>query len=459
MYSEALNLAYSWHEKYKGIVYVATMNDSDKDNKEFREYSCYIDELPNMLDRLNIKEKSNKYLKIHAYITNNTFKSFKGRTDNLLSYNNFVIDIDLHKNYSTTYSYTVLHNLVTVLKHELKAPIWNITHYTGRGLQLWWCFEQVSNKLVFPYRITLTRIIEEISSILSKHEEFNCINVDSTTTKENGYFRLFNTYNAHAEKDTLAIIEKENRYTLQELIDSVNENLEFEKSNISVKTEVANWNLFYLQNRKRMTLIENLIVDRNKCVGEETRNNYLYVYYNCARGVYSSEMAQQKTKNLNNKFKEPLKNLKYIFDYIDKRYTDNNILKFKNSTLISFFHIIEEEQSKYNFRPANKYDYTQRKQNATRDELRKQKRDEKNDRVVNLYLSGLTQKEVAIESGYCVDTVNRILKKNNINKKQERIKQIQLLKSDNNTQKEVASLLEISIATVKRYWNIENKID
>lgn len=92
--------------------------------------------------------------------------------------------------------------------------------------------------------------------------------------------------------------------------------------------------------------------------------------------------------------------------------------------------------------------------NRTRDELRKQAREEREIRVITLYNSGLTQEQVAKEIGCSVSTVIEILKRNNINRKTEHIRQIQIMKAEKFKQKEVAEILGISIATVKRYWNI-----
>lgn len=464
MREEALSLAYSVNTKYRGIVYVATMDDSDKSNKQFKEYSCYIDEIPELLDRLNINVLSTNKFKIHYYITNNTFKTFKGRVDNLFSYNNYVIDIDCHnKNLSTTYKYTLLHNFVSVLKDELKEkfPLWNITHYTGQGLQLWWCFEQVSSKLAWPYRITQERLVTEISNIIKSHSEFNELNVDPGTMKENGYFRIPDTYNSHAEKETLAIIENNKRYQLQELIDASNANLEIPVYHNN--TKMTNWDFMLIQNKKRMTIFEQILNDRynengklNLSVNTSYGDGYfLLLYYNCAKCVYSLDLARKKTEKLNELIKSSKEDLKNIFNFIDVSYEKNKILKFKNATIIDFLSMTEHEQKKYEFYAfKGKWDWTLCKPNRSRDELRKQKRLEKETRIITLYTSGLTQEQVAIETGYCKKTVNNILKKHNINRKEERIRQIQLLKSENVKQKDVAVILDISVRTVKSYWNV-----
>lgn len=448
MQSTALSLAYSGYEKYKGVVYVMLM---DKKTDWYKEYRCYIDKLPEMLEEWQVNNKP----WLDVYITNNTFKSFKGRENNLFSYNSFVVDVDCHdETISITNNYTIMHNLARVLNEELteRIPIASIMHYTGRGLHLWWSFEQVSSELCFPYRITLARLIEEVKYVISKHDEFSCVKVDGTSLKETGYYRLFDTYNPKAAKKSLSVIQNEHIYKLQDLIDAVNQapKIVYTYSNTGSKEKhVLTWDKFSIQNRRRMQLIESLVVDRNAPSGSETRNNYLYVYYSCARGIYGIEMAQKKAKQLNTMFKEPIKKLDYIFKHIDGRYEEGNPYYFKNTTLIALFNMTYAEQEKYDFWPAKEKDY----RNKTRNAERKTKREFRDERIITLYLEGMTQEEVAEDVGCCRDTVRRLLKEKGINRKQANIRRVQVLKAEGKKQIEVAELLEIPYRTVQRYWN------
>lgn len=472
--SDSLKVAYSGNDEYRGIVYIATLSDKNGEN-DWVEHSCYIDELLDKLDKLRIDIISSSKNKKNVYITNNTFKTFRGRTENdnegekagLFSYNNIVIDIDCHdKNISSSQNYTIMHSLSLILEEELKdkIPMFNIIHFTGRGIQLWWCFEQVSTKLKFFYRTAMYGLVEEINRILNldKCSEFSCVHIDGTTTKENGYFRLFDTYNTHASKYSMSVIKNENIYKLQELFDSVSDNLDFSKK-IKINNEnkeVPVWTQFNIQNRKRMNLIESLVRDRTKSVG--SRDNYLFIYYNCARGIYGSDLAQKKANYLNDSFDTPLsKNeVSNIFKEVDARYKSENPYFFKNSTIIEWFNITEEEQEKYNFKPAGLGDFngSERIQNRTRDEERRIRREIKEYRIINLYVSGMTQEEVSKELGCSRPTVSKLLKKHNISRKQENIRNIQLLKADGCIQTEVSNLLGLGIATVKRYWNVSESL-
>lgn len=463
-----MEVAYRPDEVYRGIVYVAV---SSGDNDDWKEYSCYIDELPDMLERLHVDDISNEKNRKNIYITHNSFKTFRGRADNddikakagLFSYNNFVIDIDCHdKSISISQNYTLMHNLIPILSTELSKviPCWSIAHYTGRGLQLWWCFEQVSRELHGPYRITLCRMIEEIDRILQmdKYSDYKCVHVDKTSKKENGFFRLFDTYNSEASKYSMAIIQNDKIYKIQEIIDAVNNNLSF-SNNVSLgneKIDVPEWTQFTIQNKKRMNLLESLVDGRVSMIGY--RELCLFIYYNCARGVYNTDLAQEKVKNLNNSFDVPLSDseVKSVFTGIDKRYKDNNPYRYTNASIIELFDITEAEQDRYKFKPAGVGDFTGRVQNSTRDEQRKIKKENRDFRIISLYASGMTQVNVSKEIGCSRPTVSSVLKKNNINRTQENIRQIQLLKADGLTQVEVSEVLKIGYRTVQRYWCIPN---
>lgn len=469
MREEALDLAFGGDEGYRSVVYVGSKKDKPK---IMRNYSCYIDEVSDLLDRLQVNVLSTNEVRLHFYVTKNTFKTLKdGRiNDNLFAYKNIVIDLDFHsEEYSTTYKYTVLHNLVTVLKEvweEGDKPLWNITHYTGQGLQLWWCFDQVSSQLQWVYRLIQGRIIEEINKVLEEHKEFSQIKIDACTKSEVGYMRLFNTFNAHAETETHAFIEKGKRYKLQELLDSMKEDLVFKKPTGSKKNNKGTaLDYLRIQNHRRLKLISDYMKDRTaegKAIEiKENRsldlNFSLLIYYNAASYIYSIEEARKKTEELNTKFIHlSKKELKNLFSYVDGEYEKGTALKFSNKSIISYLSLTKEEQDKYDFHAyAYEWDWKKCKTNRTRDKKRRQAREEKELRILTLYNSGLTQEQVAKEVNCSVPMIIKLLKKHNINRKEERIRQIQVMKSEKFKQKEVAEMLNVSIATIKRYWNVE----
>lgn len=468
MRETTLELAYGGDKGYRSVVYVGRKNDK---LEEMKNYSCYIDSIPELLDRLQVNVLSTNEVELHFYITKNSFKTFRdGRIkENFFAYKNIVIDIDFHsKQYSTTYKYTELHNLAGVLeKHfkELDLPMWNITHYTGNGIQLWWCLEQASYKMEWMYDLVQRRFTEEIEKVLGSSERFKEIEVDPCSKSKVGYMRLFNTYNPHAETETRAFIESSTRYELTDLHKAVTAGYEFKKVSKPGRqsSEGTAWDFMMIQDKRRIFLIEKYMKDRTaegKTIEiKENRsldlNFGLLIYYNAARYVYSKEEAVSKTESLNNKYihleQERLRNL---FSYVDGEYKAGTGLKFTNRTVISCLGLTKDEEDKYNFHAfTGEWDWQKCKPHKTRDELRKQAREEKELRVITLYNSGLTQEQVAKEIGCTSKTVRSILSKYKINRKTEHIRQIRLLKAEKYKQKEVAETLGIGIATVKRYWN------
>jgi DNA-binding CsgD family transcriptional regulator len=347
-------------------------------------------------------------------------------------------------------------------KEQNKVPIWNITHYTGRGVQLWWCFEQVASALRGPYRHTQQGIGEKIDAVLKSHKEFSQLSIDPTTYKETGYFRMFETYNSHAEAYTEVEIEHEKRYKLQDLIDALQGDLVIPHS--KKQSDVKSWTFMSVMNARRMKLIEDVLKDRTdinsgkKFQYSENFSNQmnwgLLIYYNCARYSLSQEKSKSKTEKLIKYFDcVEDEELDAIYKFVDGFYDSKKILKFRNETIIQYLDLDEDEQNKYDFHAfTGEWDWAKCKPNRTRDEQRKQRKEEKYARICSLYALGYTQAQVAAEMGCNINTVNSILKKCGINRKTERILLISQLKAEHLRQKEVAEQLNISVRTVQRYW-------
>lgn len=447
---EALNLAYDKDTQYRGYVHILIKRTSDDVSNLFIE----IDNVERFISNLCIKNSSD------YYITANTTVYSKRQTEDLFSLNNIVIDIDCHSSFLTNKAIEItLKNFISTLKHEFKdkIPEWNIAHFTGRGLQLWWCFEQVSKSLCFLYKNVRDRIIEEINSCISKNTEFEILTLDRSASKNLvGCYRLFESVNTKVDKQTVVVIENERKYKLQELVDSVTQNLtisnskDLEKATNTERKTIAN--TFAKQNWRRIELLENLISDRDSPEGEELRDLFIFIYYNCCKGIYSKELSKAKTKQLNKKFKVPLydSELKYIFEYVDRKI----FLKFKNATIIEFLDITDEEQERYNFKAIkSKFDWSLCIQNKTRDFERYEAKEKRNLLILSLNKTGYTQREIADEVGVSVMTVNRFLQSVTLTKSQKTQKEVQKLKRKGLTQSEVAEKLDICIRTVKTYWN------
>jgi len=464
---DILSITHKGSEDYSGVVYVATLNDN---TSVFKSYSCYIDELPRLLDEIHVDDISDKKYKINFYITHNTFKTFKDgvTNENLFSFNNIVVDVDCHQDMDDFYRDFMLHTLVEALKKSLslKFPEWTFVNYTGRGIQIWWSFEQVSYKLSWLYEATYEKLITLIDQVIKDMRDsdgkllFEEVQIDPSTKKTNGFFRLPETYNPRADKMCKTEFGCKVPYKLQNLVDALDDCLDYDLG--SQSTHTKKWDFMLVCNKKRIQLLEHVVSDRlkrSKTLSLNINSSYgdgyiLFMYYNFSRYIYSVDNAREKTTKLNSILKVPDKTLDNIYKDVDKYYNKNKPLKFRNSTIIKFLDLTLEEQDKYDFHAISKWDWSLCVPNKTRDARRKKARQEKEVRVITLYNSGLTQAEVAKEVGLCENTVRAYLQKHHINRKQENIRQIQLLKSEHFKQKEVAEALNIGVRTVKRYWNI-----
>lgn len=472
---QALDLAYKCHKKYTGSVYIGI---HDKVNDKFTEQVIPIEKLSDALQQLRklVGKKD-------VYISKNAFKSFftYGRSyDNLFSLNNIVVDLDFHKA-PVDLRDSMIIKTVSILDTELFTffPVASMIHYTGRGLHLWWCFDSVSHNMRLPYEIVVERLLGKIDDILSSHTELIGLEVDSgMTTNTCGYARVPCSYNSEAGKNSIIEFRKEVPYTLQTLIDASNSYLDFvwcdscvvsESDNSSVKAvkNKKKWASFTYQYIRRMELVENLVSHRTSFIGN--RHYGCFIYYNCARGVYSKEEARKLTSDLNKKFDEQLdvRELNSIFKSVDTRFVGGGTTKegcsgpfwLKNSYIIDHLHITKEEQEQFNFQPKLKGDISDMKPNRTRDLENQIKRKTRDENIIGLYVSSdLTQKEVAEIYGCSVPTVNSILKKNGVNRKEIRIELIQLMKSEGIKQTEVAKWLNICLRTVKTYWNLPDTL-
>lgn len=352
------------------------------------------------------------------YISSNTVNGGSMKKSQLRTINNIVIDIDCHacdvkgKNNVEPYELSeILDDLIYYAKKDIcnKIPEWNIEHRTGRGIQLWWCLEQNNHIYAEMWNRVVTAYIKLFQELIDEYSCLSKLSVDVGASKKIvGYFRLFNTYNTKSDTNTVAIINNNQKYSLQEL----KKNLPVEELPIQEKKIVKarnnegskiSINALY----HRLKLIEGLIGNRDMPQGMETRNNYILIYYNTCVQIYSAELAKRKTQELNTMFKQPLGDLDYIFSYIDNK----GFLRYRNKTIIDFLNISEIEQELYQFFVNTQMmSLSKFKQNATRDNERSVRKEERNHKVVELYQQGIKKTEIAEIVNVSRPTIDKILK-------------------------------------------------
>ncbi len=385
------------------------------------------------------KLKFNKFR--DYYITANTLKKRDRRAENLFSLKNIVIDIDCHDPEITKQEREeLLEDFLWRMYRDCEIPEPNIIHETGRGLQLWWCLNEVSGSLLFLYKQTAQKLMNRLNALKNEYEDFEALDIDSASKNAVGFFRLFGSYNSKTEAQGVITIKRDSRYDLNELlrgIEVIEEDPVPEKL-VAVNTGVSGQ--YIALNHKRADFIKWLIKSRKAPAGTETRDKLLFLFYNAAVQFMSPEMAQGATKQVNQSFKQPLDKLDYIFNYIDQK----GFLKFKLETWFEFLELSEEERRKYIMQES--------KSNYTRDLKRKLAKEKRNQQILNLKKEGKTNIEIAEALNIGRNTVSRVINSNTpkIDKKAK----IQEYRAKGLKIDEIIKLLGISKQT---YYNILKK--
>ena len=420
---EALQLAFG-ESDYNSVICIG----KHKQGQDGIITYAYIPSSKIDINKINIKTDSD------FYITANTLTRKDRKTENLFSLKNIVIDIDCHNSELDDYDRNeLLEDFLFRIKRDLELPQFNIIHFTGRGLQLWYCLEEIAGVWSFLYKDTVEKIIDTLETLKEEYPDFEQLNIDGISKNLVGFFRLFETYNTKTGRKSIVEIQNYVKYDLSELHQSI-PRIRKNTQNIALQTNIQHD--YIALNHKRIDFIKWLIAYRNAPVGSETRDKLLLLFYNACVQVMSREMAQAYTLKLNKEFKIPLERTENIFTYIDQK----GFLNFKNDTFCMFLELNENERHKYMEQKGSHY---------TRDKMRKLAKEERNRRILQLKKEGKTNIEIAQILHIARNTVSTFLNKNTpkIDKKAKIIEYREKgLKVD-----EICKILGISKQT---YYNI-----
>ena len=420
---EALQLAFG-ESDYNSVICIG----QHKKGQDGITTYAYIPSSKIDINKINIKTDSD------FYITANTLTRKDRKTENLFSLKNIVIDIDCHNSELDDYDRNeLLEDFLFRIKRDLELPPFNIIHFTGRGLQLWYCLEEIAGVWSFLYKDTVEKIIDTLETLKEEYPDFEQLNIDGISKNLVGFFRLFETYNTKTGRKSIVEIQNYVKYDLSELHQSI-PRIRKNTQNIALQTNIQHD--YIALNHKRIDFIKWLIAYRNAPVGSETRDKLLLLFYNACVQVMSREMAQAYTLKLNKEFKIPLERTENIFTYIDQK----GFLNFKNDTFCMFLELNENERHKYMEQKGSHY---------TRDKMRKLAKEERNRRILQLKKEGKTNIEIAQILHIARNTVSTFLNKNTpkIDKKAKIIEYREKgLKVD-----EICKILGISKQT---YYNI-----
>ena len=349
-------------------------------------------------DKLDVS-KINIKSDVDFYITANTLTKRERKTENLFSLKNIVIDVDCHNSELDAYDRNkLLEDFVFRIKRDLDIPLFNIIHYTGRGLQLWYCLDEIAGVWTFLYKNTVYKIIDLLESLKDEYPEFNQLSIDSASKNTVGFFRLFESYNTRTGTKSIVEIQTSNHYDLISLNEAI-QPVVYAQTYKPIIFQTAIEGDYLSLHHKRIDFIKWLIKYRNAPIGSETRDKLLLLFYNACVQIMTREMAKAYTLKLNKTFKEPLERTENIFTYIDQK----EFLNFKNDTFCIFLELSETERLEY---------MKQRKSNYTRDMERKLRKEERNRRILELNKAGKTNLEIAEILNIGRNTVSRFLIKN-----------------------------------------------
>lgn len=390
------------------------------DSKKYRENICIgildsnnvMKELKydiSNLDRLNELKYSKS---CNYYVTANTIKNNRSRKkDELFSLHNICIDIDLHN--SSDDILRVADSLKYFLIEDTceRIPTPNVFCVTGRGVQLWWHFEECSSKLLFMYQALLQLCITELSRTISAVETLLNLKIDVVASQNVvGYFRLPFTFNTKSNSFSFAVMLNEDTYNLCDLFDEYCEKDAFTEKSKKVLTKQ-----FYEQEQnkeytslmmKRKQFIEQYCANRNyNVIG--SRDLVMFLYCVCLFQVMHSDFIMLSMKKLNEKFTEPLQQsqLDSIYRYMSKK----KVLRFKQETFLSFLpQLTDDERKQYSSAGSS---------NFTRDTKRKLSKEQRNQKIVELFNNNVTLYQISKEVNCSLRTIERVLKSLNLNRK------------------------------------------
>lgn len=357
--------------------------------------------------------------RIDYYITANTVSGTSRTIGGLFGLQNIVIDVDCHDEDANAAE------LVQTFLWRAERDMWscgdlprpNSIVRTGRGVQLWWAIKPCHASCRYHYDQIKTGLIDHFEAMLSEYSELKGLEIDrAASSNPVGYFRLPCTYNTVAKRyGTLQIVHSD-RYDTHELAGYISP-LPSEKRDTQPTQAVAmqKCDLIVLHNAystgaNRVMQLVKLRNLRNNAVGSETRNNLNFSVYNALRMSFDHKEAMERLRAYNSGFKQPMTDAE--LEHTICTAVRKGGYQYSNAKLIELLKITEEEQDAIGLHPfTGRYKpYSHAKPNATRDAVRKARREGRDGKILELYQDGTSQAEIARQLGISRNTVARVLK-------------------------------------------------
>lgn len=253
--SELIKLAYGDSMYDKSYVYLSRSEINEKGERFWNERfkSVKLSEIHNLSDITDFSKKGDEMAMVSTYITPVSYLSenkFNGSRSakNIASFHNVVIDIDINmlhgkkkiKDIRATINNEYFKQLIgranAQLLYELFSgydsllPEPNIIHFTGRGIQIWYCFNQLPANSAPIYKAIVDSLIKLLKKadedVVSKiedesNERVYTIDYGAMKSSGTGLYRMFNSYNHVTERRTYAIIMKNKKYDAEDLLKKI----------------------------------------------------------------------------------------------------------------------------------------------------------------------------------------------------------------------------------------------
>ena len=360
--------------------------------------------------------------RLDYYITANSVSGTSRTKDGLFGLQNIVVDVDCHEEGMDA------REAVEAFLWRARRDLWsdgtlpmpNSIVRTGRGVQLWWAIVPCHVSCQFHYDQIKVGILDNLEAMLDEYPDLELTLDRSASMNPVGYFRLPGTYNTAAKRYGSFEILRTERYNTHELAEYISplpreERPSRASQSRSVAVPMQECDIIVLHNNystgaNRVMQLIKLRNLRDNEVGAETRNNLCFSVYNALRMSYDHDEAMERLRAYNEGFKQPMteRELEQTICAAKRK----GGYKYKNESLIELLDITEEEQDIIGMHPfhGTYKPWSHAKPNATRDAVRKARRDDRDDKIIALYQEGVSQAETARRLGISRNTVARVLK-------------------------------------------------
>ena len=366
------------------------------------------------------------------YITHNGFSGKRRQTNRTRQLNSLFFDLDCHGAQGSACDAAIdatLERIQSAVSQDI-LPIPTITVNSGRGVHLYYVLERS-----IPYRFKgstepnekgvafFQRVQNQLADVLEDVlDGVAGIEVDRAVFDHTRVSRIPGTFNQKAGRFARLVNAQETFYHLpdlatykpareQHVASKTARNLHSTLSAMpAVKRKPAIVMNFHPLMMSRLNKVTELQAYR-KYDCEGSRELMCFVYYNTAVQIYSKEDAWVRLEAFNAQFKDPLpvselNGIVKTVSGVTNVKGEKGYYLLKADTLVRLLSLSEQEMVDLNFFSSKRMVERMEAKRKT-----KEKRDQRNSRIVELYRSGaMTQREVAEAVGCTERTVHSVLK-------------------------------------------------